>query len=282
VAYVWSTWTEVEAGRYFPSASHRMADGSVDQERTLGRIEIASRAGEELPELPDAPAMEADPWLTRWSTPGPDSARLGEDAALLTHWGYNEAVVASGDTVYVLDATVGEARARADSALVDGLFPDHEAVVVVVTDVAWPHVGGVRFWAARGATILAHSVSVPFLERLVAREWTLEPDALQKRRNAGEDVPVRIQGVEEVTDLGGGAVRLVPIDGIGSEGALMAWVPGEDFLWAGDYIQMLDQPTLYAGEVVQAAEREGLRPGRVAAQHLPLTPWAEVVEVNGG
>lgn len=281
VEYVWSTWVGVGGGSAFPSASFRVVDGDTERERTVGRVEILPRSGVTLPELPDAPAMSADPWLTSWSSDPPDTVRIGDDAALLAHWGYNEALVSVGDTVYLLDATVNEARARQDSALIDGLFPGHEELVVVVSDVAWPHVGGVRYWISRGATVLAHPVSVPFLEELVAREWTLAPDRLQERRNRGEEVPVRIRSVDSATDVGGGALRLLPIGGIGSEGALMVWVPGPRFLWAGDYIQTLDGPSLYAAEVVQAAKRAGIRPERTAAQHLPLTPWDRVVEANG-
>lgn len=280
VAFVWSTWVRVGPGSYFPSASFRTDDGRVTLERTVGRAAVVPEAEAGLAELPDAPAMAPDPRLTRWTDDAPDTARVGDDAFLLTHWGYNEAVVAVGDTVYLLDATVAEARARQDSAWIARLFPDREHVAVVVTDVAWPHVGGVRFWVARGATILTHPVSVPFLEELVAREWTLEPDALQRARNEGREISPRIRGVGEATDLAEGALRLVPIGGVGSEGALMAWVPGADFLWAGDYVQLADRPTMYAEEVLAAARREGIRPGRVAAQHLPLTPWEKVVRVN--
>lgn len=280
VEYLWSTWIAVADGSYFPSASFRMADGRVDRERTVGRVEVVALDEVTLPELPDAPAMSTDPWLTAWSSDPPDTVRIGDDAVLLAHWGYNEAVVSEGDTVYLLDATVSEARARQDSALIDELFPGHGQVALVVTDVAWPHIGGVRYWVSRGATVLAHPVSVPFLEELVAREWTLAPDRLQQRRNRGEEVPVRIRSVDAATDVAGGALRLVPIGGIGSEGALMVWVPGQRFLWAGDYIQTLDHSSLYAGEVIRAAREAGIQPERAAAQHLPLTQWSQVVKAN--
>ena len=82
---------------------------------------------------------------------------------------------------------------------------------------------------------------------------------------------------DDVAQFAGGAVTLVPIDGIGSEVALMTYVRADKFLWASDYIQTLDTPTLYANEVMRATERAGIEPERVAAQHMPLSEWKDVV-----
>lgn len=68
----------------------------------------------------------------------------------------------------------------------------------------------------------------------------------------------------------------MPIDGIGSEVALMAYLPADKFLWASDYIQTLDEPSLYAAEVIRAAERAGIVPDRFAAEHVPLNSWQQV------
>jgi hypothetical protein len=70
------------------------------------------------------------------------------------------------------------------------------------------------------------------------------------------------------------------IDGIGSEGALYPWIPTHGFLWAGDYIQEVTRPSQYAIEVRAAMRRDGIVPQRIAAQHLPLTPWTTVEQAN--
>ena len=82
--------------------------------------------------------------------------------------------------------------------------------------------------------------------------------------------------VRDSLALAGGRLRIYPIDGISSEGGLMAYVEGDRFLWAGDYVQTVEQPSTYAAEVWQAVRRAGLRPSHVAAQHPPLTNWATV------
>src|SRR5258708_5693344 len=77
-----------------------------------------------------------------------------------------------------------------------------------------------------------------------------------------------------------GKLKLFPIDGIGSEVALMAYLPEDKFLWASDYVQTLREPSQYASEVIAAAGRAGIQPEQVAAEHLQLTPWKTVVEAQ--
>jgi hypothetical protein len=43
-------------------------------------------------------------------------------------------------------------------------------------------------------------------------------------------------------------------------------MPDASFLWAGDYVQNVEEATLYATEVIRAIRREGVHPSSVAAQ----------------
>jgi hypothetical protein len=276
---LWSTWIEAGEG-FLPSAAFRIRDGDVDMERTVGEVELLPAADAALPALPaevrgPAPtSVLGDPAAMR-----PDTVRIGDGAFLLAHPMYNEAILAAGDTVWVLDATLNEARARQDSAWVARLFPDARHVAVVVTDLAWPHVGGVRFWVARGATIVSHAQSEAFLRRLVERRWTLEPDRLERKR-ARSDVPFRFVGIDGGADVAGGRLAIRHIAGLSSEGALMALDRGTGFLWAGDWIQMTDRPSMYAAEVVRAVEREGFEPVRAGAEHIAITAWDTLAALN--
>jgi hypothetical protein len=153
------------------------------------------------------------------------------------------------------------------------LFPGRHPLVLVVTDLAWPHIAGVRYWVARGATVVSHRISRPFIERVLARRWTRAPDLYERRRAHARFV---FRPVSDSLALAGGKLKIYAIDGIGSEGALMAYLEGDHFLWASDYIQTIQQPSTYATDVWRAVERTRIRPSRVAAQHLPLTAWSVV------
>ena len=119
-----------------------------------------------------------NPWaaLRDWSA-DPAAVRVAGECL---YRGYTEAVALVGDTAFVLDATPAEARARQDEEWIAKLFHGDHPVVVVVTDLAWPHIAGVRYWVARGATIVSHRASEDSLRRVVERRWTREPDLLER------------------------------------------------------------------------------------------------------
>lgn len=199
--------------------------------------------------------------------------------------GYTEAFTKVGDTVYVLDATQGDARAKQDLEAAEKVFGKRNKFVVVVTDTAWPHIAGLRFWVAQGAAVISHRESEALLRQVVERKWTRMPDELERKRStAAGGVKFRFESVDRAWSSPGGegALQLHAIDGIGSEGALMAWIAADKFLWAGDFIQTLAEPSAYADEVIAAVRRVKIQPERVAAQHLALTPWSKVEAVSGG
>ncbi len=274
VEYQYQTWVYGD-GALRPGAVFRLVDGALATERIERSFALVPLDSAPSLDVPDADPMAVALPAFLQPTP-PETVRAGAHVMLLANRGYREGVVLLGDTVYILDATQGEERARADSVWIARLFPNHKGVAVVVTDLAWPHIAGVRFWVARGATIISHANSRAMLERVVGRRWTREPDALQKLRASGRRVPFKFVPVRDSLPLAGGALRLYPIDGIASEGALMAWIPGDGVLWAGDYVQTVEEPSLYAAEVVRAARRVGISPHTVTAQHQAPVAWSVV------
>ncbi len=60
----------------------------------------------------------------------------------------------------------------------------------------------------------------------------------------------------------------------------MGYLVADHFLWASDYIQTVSEPTLYTSEIRRAVQRVGLQPERTAAEHLPLTPWSKIEELQ--
>jgi hypothetical protein len=86
--------------------------------------------------------------------------------------------------------------------------------------------------------------------------------------------PPRILMVSAPTDVAGGKLHVVPFQGVGSEGGLGIWMPSDRFFWAGDYVQSADRPSMYLRDVARTLGAAGIRPERVAAQHLALTAWS--------
>ena len=275
IEYVYSNW--VMAGKIEVSASaFLLADGAVEISTTTGTTELIDATGAPSMAMP-APVSPANDLPAFLQPRQPQVTKVGSGTYLLTNPGYTEAVTLSGDQLYIFDATQGAERARLDEEAIAKLFPGKHKINVVVTDLAWPHIAGVRYWVAQGATIIAHKAAKPFLETVINRRWTLQPDLLEQRRAT---TSLHFQGIEQIYKSPDGAVTLLPIDGIGSEVVLAAYLAPDHFLWASDYIQTVDEPTAYAAEVWNAVQRAHLQPQQVAAEHLPLTAWKVVDDLN--
>jgi len=276
VEYLWTNWV-LAGGVMVPGSSFRLADGNVEISQTTGDVEMVARGTAPSTSLPKEPAEAADVLPLFLQSIEPKTEQIGPKTYLLSNPGYTEAVTEVGDEVFLFDATQSEERSQKDAKIIAKLFPGYRKITVVVSDLAWPHIAGVRYWVANGATIIAHSAAREFLQSAVDRRWTLAPDLLEHRR---ETAKLNFIGVDAPYNLAGGAISLHPIDGIGSEVSLIAYLTTERLLWASDYIQTVAEPSAYATEVWRAVQRDGLHPERTAAEHLPLTPWTKVDELQ--
>lgn len=272
VEFVYSTWQRIGVA-HLPGGSFRMDDGLTTITRTFGSRRLVPRDSAPpmtLPRRAEPMALAAATFLV---PSRPDTVRVSATTFLLRNRGYAETVTLVRDTVFVFDATQGDERVRQDSSWIAALFPGRHPIVVVVTDLAWPHVAGVRAWVARGATIVSHRAARPFLTEVVNRRWTVSPDLLERRR---EHVALRFRAVDDSLALAGGDVLLFPIDGAASEVALAAFVRPDRFLWASDFIQRVTSPSQYLDDVFAAVTRAGVSPLKVAAEHAPLVAWDRV------
>lgn len=275
IEYLYANWM-MSGGVMVPGSSFRLADGNIEISRTIGDLEVVARNA--APELatPEEPAQPPDGVPIFLQPIDPRVIPVGPQTYLLSNRGFTELVTQVGDEVFLFDSTQGEERARKDAAAIDQLFPGPKKITLVVTDLAWPHVAGVRYWVANGATVVAHRAAREFLQSVIDRRWTLWPDLLEQRRQTAK---LKFTAVESAYKLAGDFISVHPIDGIGSEVALMAYLSADRLLWASDFIQTVKEPSLYSSEVWHAVQRAGLHPERAAAEHLQLTPWATIDEL---
>jgi hypothetical protein len=274
--YVYTTWVSAK-GVALPGASYLLADGETEISQTIGEVELIAEVSAPSLALPGEPERAKDT-LPRFLQALPlEITQIGPTTYILANPGYREVVTKIGDDVFLLDATQGEQRAREDEQQIAKLFPGKHKITVVVTDLAWPHISGLRYWVASGAAVLAHKTAQNFLQSVIDRKWTLAPDFLEQHRKT---IKFKFTGVDRRYELADGALALHPIDGVGSEGALMAFIPADRFLWASDFIQTVDEPSQYTSEVWKAVQRDGLHPERTAAEHLNLTPWSKIEELQ--
>lgn len=265
--YLWSTWWGVVGGSgLYPNAAFRIVDGTVYERVGVSqfRAELVSRDS-----APRMDVTNAMPPLSPSPTQPPDTVRVGPSTFLLVDRAYTHAVSLQRDTLFLFDATSGDERARHDLNWISRLFPGRHPIVLVVSDLAWPHISGIRFWVGKGASIVSHATSEPFLRRVVEREWTLAPDSLEGTKASRR---FRFRGVTDSLRLAGGSVVVHALRNTSTENAVGAWVRDDRFFWAGDYVQG-DARSPYARDVVLTIRVLGLEPLKVGAQHVPQSDW---------
>ena len=158
-------------------------------------------------------------------------------------------------------------------------FPGLKIKSVVTTSDAWPHIGGLREYVARGIPIYALDLNRPILGRLFAAPRSLHPDALQLHPRAANVVYVT-----EKMPLGTGsnAIQLIPMRTVTGERQMAVYLPGQKLLYSSDAFQRGRSGEFFLpqtlSEIVDVATREKLEIVTDVGMHIGPTPWKEVEE----
>ena len=84
------------------------------------------------------------------------------------------------DHVVVIEAAEHEAQSVAVMDAVRKVIPNKPIRYLINTHSHFDHIGGLRAYAAEGATIVTHRDNIPYYQQLWAGPWTLNPDRLAK------------------------------------------------------------------------------------------------------
>ncbi|MFW6078840.1 MAG: MBL fold metallo-hydrolase [Gemmatimonadota bacterium] len=151
-------------------------------------------------------------------------------------------------------------------------------VAAVSTSDAWPHIGGVREYVARGIPVYTHALNAPLLRRVVEAPHTFRLDSLAVAPREPE-----LRTVDEPATVGAGPNRFVlyPVRGEGGERMIAAYFPEHGLLYASDLVQPMPDGSFfmpeYLNEVRLMVEREGLDVETVFAMHSPPMPWSDLL-----
>ncbi|MBI4459047.1 MAG: MBL fold metallo-hydrolase [Acidobacteria bacterium] len=184
---------------------------------------------------PNAAADLVAPENVRAATAPPvrvESQRVAEGVWLLAGGSHNSVALEFQDHMAVIEGPQNEERSEAVIAEVKRLKPDKPIRYLVNTHHHFDHSGGIRAFAAEGATIITHEINKPFYERAFAAPRTLGPDSLS-RTNA----PARFETVSDKHVLTDGR-RIMELHLIlgntHNAGLLMAYLPRERILIQAD------------------------------------------------
>ncbi len=279
-----SFWTMHGGGLMYPRQTTTEWNGLPYMDWTVHDVKINPALDEAMFQIPDEAATGFAATATRPT--GMNSLTLDESRVVMVNdWitqlpgGFNVGFVKQPDGLVILEATTTSTYSASVLALAEKRYPGVPIKAVVTTSDAWPHLSGIREYAARGIPIYALDLNVPILSRMIAAPRTITPDALAKAPQAGKFTAVSVR-----TTIGTGETRieLIPVRGETGERMMVAWFPGAKLLYSSDLIQRgraagtFFMPMMLA-EVAATAERENLGGiERVFGMHLPPTPWETV------
>jgi hypothetical protein len=249
----------------------------------LSSLKVDADHDPALTTVPEAVAAKYDP---KAPARDPALAPLGKPAEIApgvvqieSIW--NTALVDQGDGIVVIEAPISSSYSAKVLDEAARRYPGKRIKAVVTTSDSWPHLAGIREYAARGIPIYALELNAPILRRWLAAPATQRPDLLQAHPRKAD---LHLVGGKTVIGSGPNRIELYPLHGATSERQLMAYFPEHKLLYGSDPFQKT--PAGYfvpqtVTELVQAVEREHLQVDRFFMMHMPPTPYAELAQVQG-
>ena len=136
------------------------------------------------------------------------------------------------DHVVLVEAPFFEERSVAVIKAVEAKIPGKPIKYLILTHFHIDHSGGIRAYAAKGATILTHEGNVPFVKTVLSRPKTSRPDSLAKAGN----VAANVEGVKDGKSLTDGdrTIELRELANPHSSGMLAVYLPKEKLLFESD------------------------------------------------
>jgi len=229
----------------------------------------------------DTAALAAPAAVTAAAVPVPPAQVVKVDPVAKGIWwlsgsgNHRSIVFEFSDHLVLFEAPLNETRSKAviDEARKLSSKPLTHAVV---THHHFDHSGGLRVAVAEGLTIITQRTNEAFFKDLVARPWTVQPDALAKSPK-----PLKLQLVDDTLTLKDAAmeVRLYHLLDNEREGTnLFAYVPKERLLVQADLYDNTWDRHLWGQNVLDNIARRGLKVDRDIPVHGAMEPFAKMVE----
>jgi glyoxylase-like metal-dependent hydrolase (beta-lactamase superfamily II) len=124
------------------------------------------------------------------------STKLAPGVWHVTGGSHHSVVVEFADHTAVVEAPLNEERSLAVLAEARKLAPGKPVRYVLTTHHHFDHTGGLRTYAAEGATIVTHQSNVPYFTKTLVAPATISPDAQSK----AQKMPT-FQGVADTYEL---------------------------------------------------------------------------------
>src|SRR5215831_17201850 len=154
-------------------------------------------------------------------------------AGVKTAGGANNLIVNMKDGLVVFDAPTDNGQSEAVIKLAKDKYPGKAIKYLVLTHHHMDHTGGMRAFAAEGATVIVPSPDKAYFEQVVKAAHSLEPDTQQKAMK-----PANVQEVKDQLSIKDDTeeITLYNIPNPHVDGMIIGHVAKANLLWVTDLI----------------------------------------------
>jgi Metallo-beta-lactamase superfamily len=158
---------------------------------------------------------------------------LAPNVQMVQGGGANNLIVNMKDGLAVFDAPTDEGQSRWVIDAAKAKYPGKAIKYLVLTHHHMDHTGGMRAFAAEGATVIVPSPDKAYFEQVIKAPHTIEPDAQQKAMKAAtvEEVKDTLSIKDDTVEI-----NLYNIPNPHVDGFLLAHVVKDNILWVTDLI----------------------------------------------
>jgi len=158
---------------------------------------------------------------------------LGPNVQMVQGGGANNLIINMKDGIVVVDSPVDEGQSKWVIDAAKKKYPGKPIKTHVLTHHHMDHTGGMRTFAAEGATVIVPAPDKAYFENVIKAAHTIEPDAQQKAQK-----PANVQEVKDTLSLKDDTVEvnLYNIPNPHVEGMLIVHVVKDNVVWVTDLI----------------------------------------------
>lgn len=210
------------------------------------------------------------------------SEKAGDGVWYLTGGSHHSVLIEMKDYLIVVEGPQGDARSMAVMAEVKKLVPNKPIKYLVNTHHHFDHSGGVRAFAAEGATIVTHEANRPYYERAVSNTWNLDPDRLAKSK---KKPAFQTMGDNMVLTDGARSVELYQIVGnTHHDGLIMAYLRKEKLLIEADAYTppaVPKTPNPFSVNLNANVQRLRIDVDKILPLHGMIVPYGDLLKAIG-
>jgi glyoxylase-like metal-dependent hydrolase (beta-lactamase superfamily II) len=197
---------------------------------------------------------------------------------------HNSFVIEMADHLVIFEPPLFEARSEAVIAAAEKLVPGKPIRHIVLSHFHDDHMGGVRTYAAEGASVVVHSSAGDYIRAVLGQRRTLEPDRLELARRDGRQIEPAVMFVEDALTLTDGTreIKLYRVPNMHVSGMLTGYVPDARVLFTADLVtDTFPLVPVFASTVHELIQENGLAVEMIACGHGNAMPYAQLAYVLG-